>query len=139
MVGPERPCLDREQVRQRMAARAVLEFVETPIKDIIEEMARSGLHPDTITINTLLDAHCRAGMLERAWLLFESMLMPLLTNGQQHGVWRRARARGLAASFPVCCVPLVAGVRMRVECLIVHLKEESGGWRTPQRGVGSPW
>ena len=40
VVGPEQPCLDRDQVRQRMAARAVLEFVETPIKDIIEEMAK---------------------------------------------------------------------------------------------------
>ena len=40
IVGPDRPCGDRADVKERLAARAVLEYVETPIKDIIEEMAR---------------------------------------------------------------------------------------------------
>lgn len=40
VVGPDRPCADRADVKERLAARAVLEYVETPIKDIIEEMAR---------------------------------------------------------------------------------------------------
>jgi general secretion pathway protein D len=40
VVGPDRPCGDRADVKERLAARAVLEYVETPIKDIIEEMAR---------------------------------------------------------------------------------------------------
>jgi pentatricopeptide repeat protein len=35
-------------------------------------MARHGLAPDTITINTLLDAFCSAGKLPQAWLLLES-------------------------------------------------------------------
>lgn len=40
VLGPDRPCGDRADVKERLAARAVLEYVETPIKDIIEEMAR---------------------------------------------------------------------------------------------------
>ncbi len=40
VVGPDRPCGDRADVKERLAARAVLEYVETPIKNIIEEMAR---------------------------------------------------------------------------------------------------
>jgi general secretion pathway protein D len=40
VFGPDRPCADRADVKERLAARAVLEYVDTPIKDIIEEMAR---------------------------------------------------------------------------------------------------
>jgi len=43
--------------------------------ELVEEMARHGLHPDTITINTLLDAHCSAQQLPQAWLLLESLLL----------------------------------------------------------------
>ena len=42
--------------------------------ELLEQMARHGLAPDTITINTLLDAFCSAGKLPQAWLLLESFL-----------------------------------------------------------------
>ena len=37
------------------------------------EMAELGLHPDTVTLNTLLDAHCSAGQLPHACSLLESI------------------------------------------------------------------
>ena len=37
--------------------------------EIMQEMAKLGLKPDTVTINTLLDSHCSAGHLQQASLL----------------------------------------------------------------------
>ena len=48
--------------------------------ELLEQMASHGLTPDTITINTLLDAFCSAGRLPQAWLLLESFLVPQLSR-----------------------------------------------------------
>lgn len=35
---------------------------------LFQEMAMRGLAPDSITISTLVDAHCNAGLIEQALL-----------------------------------------------------------------------
>ena len=47
--------------------------------EIMQEMAKLNLRPDTVTINTLIDAHCSAGQMQQAWLLLAHGTPLLLT------------------------------------------------------------
>ena len=58
------------------------------------EMAAHGLAPDTITLNTLLDAHCSAGQLVHACSLLESICRSSHAKGRPAP--RRSNARGTA-------------------------------------------